>query len=461
MSAPCKHILLPLLLTLFAGTSSLAAASLRWVHLGTIDAGQVDMAIDGKITYRKMPPGNATSWTDIPPGLRRFQIGSGTNPGISFELEITGGQKIVIVSVSDKNGDIQSRTVVLEAPQGEAFILNALHNSMMGLPEKEQKVIFGKGFRIPIAKDKSTVSFADSEGMRVEVDFSPAGGEPQGSYLAIVSSGDDRKPYLAILRDRDSYFEISDETIEIPDELMAAVRIVSERTTVGKGGFDPMQVKWDEVESRIFWLNLMIGRDPCRLEIGGFPAMRRMPSGRGSGFVKWPSGGWDASVVAELTNEKLGDSRFSLSPKASLGLISSGGGKYPPHLLALEGRSMDGPGSSLKTRIRFVNALPDGLLTTVIPDEPEPLKLTVEPGKSSDVVPLDKGGFPGAALSFTLGNAKSGKIADIPAMPRIPSGDWVVIAHLDEESLTAPVLTWVEMDKGSITPPVSPQGDGE
>ena len=115
---------------------------------------------------------------------------------------------------------------------------------------------------------------------------------------------------------------------------------------------------------------------------------------------------------------------------------------------------MDGPGSSLKTRIRFVNALPDGLLTTVIPDEPEPLKLTVEPGKSSDVVPLDKGGFPGAALSFTLGNAKSGKIADIPAMPRIPSGDWVVIAHLDEESLTAPVLTWVEMDKGSITPPV-------
>jgi hypothetical protein len=461
MSAHCNNILLTLLVLLFGSLPPLVAASLRWVHLGTINAGQVNMAIDGKIAYRKIQPGNSTSWGNIPPGLRRFQIGSRTNPGTSFELEITGGQKIVIVSVSDKNGDIQSRTVVLNAPQGEVFILNTMHGSMMGLPEAKQKAIFGKGFAIPISKKKVTVSFSDSEGLRGEVDFSRVGDAPQSSYLAILTGDDDGKPHLAILRDHDSFFEIGDESIEIPNELIAAVRVVSERTTLVKGGFDPMQVKWDEVDSQIFWLNLMIGRDPCRLEIGGFPAMRRMPSGRGSGFVKWPPGGWDASVVVELTNEKLDAGNFALSSKSSIGLISSGGDKHPARLIILEGRSREKTATPAKPQIRFVNALPDGVLRSVIPYDPEPLTFTMKPGGISEVVPLSSGGFPGAALDFTLGNAKPQKINKIPSMPSIPPGDWVVIIHLDQESFTAPVLTWVEMNNGSITPPGSAEGDGE
>ncbi len=41
----------------------------------------------------------------------------------------------------------------------------------------------------------------------------------------------------------------------------------------------------------------------------------------------------------------------------------------------------------------------------------------------------------------------------------MPPGDWVVVIHLDQESFAAPVLTWVEMDKGTITFPATPGAD--
>lgn len=459
MSAPCKKIYLPLLLVIFSSTSALHAAALRWVHLGTIEAGLVNMAIDGKIAYRNMPPGKSTSWGYVPAGLRSFQIGSEKNPGASFELEVTKEQKVVIVSVSDKNGDIQSRTVILDAPEGEGFILNALHGSMVSLPETENKVIFGKGFRIPITKVKTTVEFSDGDGLKGGLDFIRMGDAPKSSYLAILSSDEVGKTQLSVLRDHDSLFEISDERIEIPNELVASVRIVSERTVLGGGAFDPLLINWEEVESQIFWLNLMIGRDPCRLEIGGFPAMRRMPSGRGSGFVKWPTGGWETAVVVEATSEKLDTSNFSLSPKSSIGLISFGGGKYPARLMTLEGRSREKSPETAKPQIRFVNALPVGVMGCVIPHDPKPLILTMEPGETTEAIQLEKGGFPGAALELSLDKLKTQKVSNIPPMPSIPSGDWVVIIHLDQESFSAPVLTWVEMDKGAITAPGSTEGE--
>jgi len=454
-----KKVVHSLLLIMFISKPSLSAASLRWIHLGTIDAGLVSLAIDGKIAYRKMPPGKATPWSNVLPGLRNLQIGSENNPGATFELEITKDQRITIVSVSDKSGDLQSRTFGVDTPKGEVFVLNMLPSAMMGLPEIQQKVIFGKGFWLPKDKAKTTVILADSEGFQGEVDFSRLGDSPRDSFLAILSSDDDGKPNLAILRDRDSLFEISDESIDIPDELVAVVRIVSEGNVVGAGGFDPMAVKWEEVESQIFWLNLAIDRDPCRLEIRGFPAMRRMPSGRGSGFVKWPAGEWKTDIVAERTNEKLASDNFSLSANASMGLISSGGGKYPHRLLTLEGRSREESGSPAKSQIRFVNALPDGVLRSVVQYDPKPVTITLDPGEIGDVLPLVKGGFPGATLDFTLGATKNQMVGKIPPMPSLPPGDWVVVIHLDQESFAAPVLTWVEMDKGAITFPTTPGVD--
>ena len=455
----CKKAIFSILLIIFIGTQSLPAASLRWVHLGTMDAGLVSMAIDGKIAYRKMPPGRATPWGNVSSGLHRFQIGSENHPGSTFELEITEKQKITIVSVSDKNGDLQSRTFGVDAPKGEIFVLNVLPGTMMSLPKTKQKVIFGKGFWLPENKAKTTVSLVDSEGFHGEVDFSRMDDAPRGSYLAILSRADDGKPNLAILRNRDALFEMSDGSIEIPNELVAGIRIISEGNVVRAGSFDPSVVKWEQVDSQIFWLNLTIGRDPCRLEIRGFPAMRRMPSGRGSGFVKWPAGDWDTDVVVERTNEKIATEKFSLSAMASLGLISSGGGKYPHRLLTVEGRSREESGSAAKSQLRFVNALPDGVVRSVVQYDPKPVTITLEPGETGDILPLEKGGFPGATLDFTLGATKNQMIGNIPLMRSLPPGDWVVVIHLDQESFSKPVLTWVEMDKGTIRFPATPGSD--
>jgi len=459
MSDHCKKICLPLLLIMLIGTPSLRAASLRWIHLGTIDAGLVNLTIDGKIAYRKMPPSRATPWGNVPLGLHHFQIGSEKNPEPAFELEITENQKITIVSVSDKNGDLQSRTFGLDKPQGDVFVLNMLPGAMMSLSEPKQKAIFGKGFWLPEDKAEHTVSLVDSEGFHGEVDFSRLGDAPRSPYLAVLCSNDDGKPNLAILRDRDSFFEISEGSIEIPDELLAGIRIISEGNRLAPGAFDPFSINWEKVDSRIFYLNLAISRDPCRLEIGGFPAMRRMPSGRGSGFVKWPAGDWETDVVVERTNEKLAHDKFSLAAKASIGLISSGGGKYPHRLLTLEGRSREGSEPAAKARIRFVNALPDGVARAVVQDRPEPVTITLKPGETGNIIPLVKGDFPGATLDLTLGTMKNKIIGKIPRMPSMPPGDWVVIIHLDQESFAAPVLTWVEMDKGTITFPATPGAD--
>ncbi|MFM2199865.1 MAG: hypothetical protein RLZZ505_3297 [Verrucomicrobiota bacterium] len=459
MHVHCKSILRLLSLILFVSTPSLPAAAFRWVHLGTIDAGLVNLAMDGKVAYRKMPPGKATPWGNIPPGTHKFQIGTETNPGAPFDLEISAGQKIVIVSVSDKNGDLQSRSIRVDAPKGEAFILNAMHGAMMTLQQSGQKAMFGKGFQIPISREKNTVTFTGSEGLKGEVIFSRLADAPLDPYLFILCGDEDDKPQLCIHRDRDSLFETSDETLEIPGELVAVVRIISQRNVPIPGSFDPMLVKWDEVDSQIFWLNLTIGRDPCRLEIGGFPAMRRLPAGRGSGFVKWPAGQWDTNVVVEPTNEKVGTSRFSLYPKSGLGLVSSGGGKFPQRLTTVEGRSRGETQTSAKPQIRFLNALPDGELRTLVKSATEPLAITMKAGEVSSVVPLVQGGFPGATLDLTVGNKKNQNILTIPAMPTLPPGDWVVIIHLDQESLATPVITWVEMDKGSITVPTGPSGD--
>jgi hypothetical protein len=459
MSAHCKNAFLAVLFVFFSGASCLAAGMLKWVHVGTIDAGLVNLTIDGNIAYRKMPPGKSTPWGNMPPGPHQFQISTDKNPGTSFDLEIGQDQRVVIVSASDKNGDLQSRAIVMDTPPEELFVLNMMHGSMLSIPDTERKAIFGKGLRIPLAKEKTTVGFADAEGLKGELDFSIAGDVPQGSYFAILSSNDEGQPQLAVLRERDSLFEMGAESIEIPGEFTAAVRIITARPVLAAGGFDPANINWENVDSRIFWLNLMIGRDPCRLEISGFPAMRRMPSGRGSGFVKWPAGDWDSAVVVELTNEKIGDSRFSLSPKSSLGLISSGGGKYPHRLVALEGRSREENSEAAKPRIRLVNALPAGTLRSVVQLDPEPLTLVMQPGEISKIIPLAQAGFPGAKLDFTLDGVQNQPIVNIPAMPDMPSGDWVIIVHLDQESFASPVLTWVEMDKGSITVPTAREAE--
>jgi len=457
MSELCRKIWLLLLLAIVGGSSYLRASTMRWVHLGTLDAGLVNLAIDGVVAYRKMPPGKSTSWGSVQPGLRRFQIGSEKNPGDFFELEIARDQKVVIVSVSDDSGDIQSRTIVMDSQRGKGFIFNALPNSIMTLPDTEHKAIFGKGFQIPIVNEKTTVLFSDSEGLQGEVNLSQVGDTPQNSYLAILCNGDDGKPHLSVLRDRDSFFEIINEIIEIPDELLATVRIVSPGRVLAEGAFDPFKINWEEVDSQIFWLNMMIGRDPCRLEIGGFPAMRRMPPGRGSGFVKWPAGGWNTEVVVEATNKKLDGDRFILNPKSSIGLISSGGDKFPVRLMTLEGRSRGESSKDAKPQIRFVNSLPVGVIRFVIPQEPEPYTIRLEPGIASKVIPLDNGSFPGAVLDLTMGKLVNEKITDIRRIASMPSGDWIVIVHLDQESFSTPVLTWVEMDKGSI---ISPESEG-
>ncbi len=455
MCAHCKKVLLTLLFIFLTGDLCLAAASVRWIHLGTINAGMVDMAINGKIAYRKMPAGKATPWGTVPPGLHHFQIGTRKNPGPTFELEITDTQKITIVSVSDDDGNIQSRTFGLESPQGNLFVLNAMPGTMMSLPETKQKAIFGKGFWVPEDTARWTVSLADSEGFEGEVDFTLETDSAQGPYLAIVSLGEDGKPSLAIMRDRDSYCEISSESVVIPDELTAGIRVISERNVPPPGSFDPDQVRWDEVESQIFWLNLGIERGSCRLVIRGFPAMRRLPSGRGSGFVKWPAGNWSTEVVAERTNKMIATDSFILDAKGSVGLISSGGGQHPHHLLTLEGRSRDESDSSKKSRIRFVNALPDGVVRAALPFKQEPVVVTMKPGEVSEIVYLEKGGFPGITLDLTVANTKNRIIGKIPRAASMPLGDWVVVVRLDEETFAAPVLTWVEMDKGSITVPIT------
>lgn len=447
-----NKVIFSLVLVLLIGAGSLpAASSLRWIHLGTMDAGLVNLAIDGKIAYRKMSPGRGTPWGNISQGLHRFQMITEKNSNSIFELEIADGQRLTIVSVSDKNGDLQSRTLGLNNPESDLFVLNMLPGAMMSLPTTKTKAIFGKGFWLPNGQEKTTVTLVDSEGFSAEVDFSLLSDSPQGPYFAVLCSDEAGRPNLTILREKDSLFEMSDEPILIEDELAAGIRIISEGNVLAKSDFDPSQVKWDEVESQIFWLNLGIDRDPCRLEIKGFPAMRRMHSGRGSGFVKWPAGNWSADIVVERTNESLTRDNFSLSPEASIGLISSGGGKYPHRMITLAGRSREEGGESAKSQIRFVNALPDGILKAVVQYDPEPRTITLEAGKAGEILPLEKGGFPGASIDFKIGNAKSQKIGEIPPMPSMPQGDWVVVIHLDQESFTSPVMTWVEMDKGSIT----------
>ena len=460
MSAPCKKIYLPLAIAMMAGMSSLQAAALRWIHLGTHEAGLAGLAINGKVAYRKMPPGKITPWGDIPSGVQRFQIVSEKNPGSAFELTVADKQRITLVSVSDKDGNLECRTYGLDEPQGEIFVLNMLNRKMLEATGTEEKAVFGKGIWLPDLKVKNTISLTDAEGFKAEVDFTRNGEAQPDPFFAIFSENDDGIPGLAILRDSDSLFEMTDESIEIPGKLTAGIRVISMGNVPAPGSFDPTGVNWETVESQIFWLNLLIDRDPCRLEISGFPAIRRMPSGRGSGFVKWPAGAWRTDIVAERTNTKLATDGFSLSAKGNIGLISSGGGKFSHRLLTLEGRPPVKSEAPMATRIRFANALPDGVVGSTIPFNPEPVLLTLKPGECSEIFQPEKGRFPGAALNLTIGNLKNKVITKIPAMPSLPQGDWVVIIHLNQESFDAPVITWVEMDKGMIIEP-SKQGGEE
>ena len=451
MSALSKTILLTIGMLLFCGTPTAMAASLRWVHLGTIDAGLVDLSIDGKIVCRKLPPGKATSWGKIVSGPHTFLVSSEKNPGSPFELQIAMDQKVVIVSSSDKNGDLQCRTVLLEKPGDEMHILNLIPSSIMTYAAEEKKAIFGKGFRVPFHKQATSVTFTDSEGLEANVTFTrvaETSGEP---YLAILSSDDDGKPQVSILRDRDSLFETSGKLIALEGELTAQLTVISKRRVPAADSFDPMQVQWDQVDSQMFWLNLMIDRDPCRFEIKGFAALRRMPSGRGSGFVKWPAGTWDTSIVVERTNQPLASGNFTLPANGRLGLISSGGGKYAHRLIKVPGRTRK-PNSTAKSRIRFVNALPAGVMRYVVPRDPEPVTDSVDPGKVSKIILLENNSFEGATLDLTL-YEKNMVISKIPRIPKIPVGDWVVVAHLDQEAFEKPVLTWVEMERGAIESP--------
>lgn len=453
MRALCKTIRSTLVLTALLGTVQLPAASVRWVHLGSLDTGLVSMAMDGKVAYQRMPPGTVTPWGKTQPGLRHFHIASPKSPGNPFEIDIEASHKITIVSVADKNGDIQSRTYGLEKPQGEIYVLNMLPGAMMVAPDPDQRVISGKGFWLADAAAKTTVSVADGEGFKAEVDFTRIGAAPKDPFLAVLFRDDDGKPTLALLRSGDSLFEMTTEEIIIPDELRAGIKIISAGNVPVEGSFDPATTNWELVDSQIFWLNLMIDRDPCRLDIGSFPAMRRMPSGRGSGFVKWPEGMWKTDIVVERTGEKLAADSFSLAAKSSVGLISCGGGKHPHRLLALEGRPPEKGNKPAQPRIRFANALPAGTLRIAIPFEPEQKLLTLESGKSSEAFPIGEGGFPGAKMDFTLGNAKNSPLKTIPSIDKMPAGDWVIVIHLHQESFEKPVLTWVEMDKGSILSP--------
>lgn len=457
MSDHYRKNLLALIVGILTGASILPAASLRWISFVDGQAGLSDMLIDGKVAFRKMPSGRATPWSKIPPGSYRFQVTSKQSPESAFGLDIADDQRITIVSFSDKEGNLQNRTFGLETPESQVFVMNLLPGVLMSLPERKQKVISGKGLWMPSENPETTVTLVDSDGFSGEANFSLADSSQKGPYLAILHDSENGKPSVAILRNRDSFFEVSEESLEIAGELSARIRIISEGNTIAAGSFDPMKANWKEVESRVFWLNLAINRDPCRLVIKGFPALRRMPSGRGSGFLKWPAGEWKTDIVVERTGEELASDSFSLGAKDSVGLISTGGGKYPNRLLSIQGRPDKREGATATPRIRIVNALPAGLLVSKVQYAAKLKSVMVEPGEISDPVPLQDGGFPGATLDFTLGDRKDQLIGKIQPANPLPAGDWVVVIHLDQESSAAPVLTWVEMDKGSIRFPSTPE----
>ncbi len=444
-----------------------SAESLQWIHLGVSKGGSVKLLINGEVVQKTSESKPILKKLEIAPGSQALRIETSENEGSPFELTVSSGVDTTLVSCIDPAGNILCRTILSEGQDGKIYVLNLIPKTIMSSLATEKKAIYGKGFWIKKSENRTSVICRNQDRSEVRLNLVFFGSETSEPTLVILSEDQAEVPNLTLFNPNRSFFESTNKSLSISNVLQADLSVITRNREFNENAFDPATTDWAEVSSYIFWLNLMIGRDPCRLEINEFSAIRRLPSGRSSGFVKWPPGKWTIDVVVELSDKTIITAPVNLNTKASTGIISLGGADHPHRVLILEGRSRQKSEAPSENRIRFVNALPVGSLVFQTTNSGELKTTALDPGEVGDALSLGPEGFGGAALRVKYDHKEppienlptSIRMGSISPIPKIPVGDWIVVVHLNRELSQIPAITWIEMDRGTITNPVSARSD--
>jgi hypothetical protein len=210
----------------------------------------------------------------------------------------------------------------------------------------------------------------------------------------------------------------------------------------GAGEFDAAAHDWDKVKSRICWFNACQTNEALNLRCNGSMVFQRALAGAVSGFVKWPAGNWEVSVSAQRSGE-LGKFPMVVGERAKVFVLTTGGKGQALRWLVM---ASEHKAPLRVARVRVVNGFPGGTLSAAADG-------------GAQRPPAIKAAQCGLALSAEDGWLRAatyehsgGLKVDLPRV-ELPPGDWLAICHLDAETGSTALLSWVELYSGRVIEP--------
>jgi len=198
--------------------------------------------------------------------------------------------------------------------------------------------------------------------------------------------------------------------------------------------FDLASVQWNEVKSKVRWLNFYTDSGFMTLKIDDFEALKKVAPGRSFALTLFPPGQFQAHIVNSYSKKAAEGFSLKVDNSKIYTLISLGSAKFPCKTLILE----DNPSIRTKgeSNIQLVNAFPDKtLIWTVdkIGKNEEPFKATLAPAGKAETAIETKNGF--ASTARILGQNQ-------PLALHLPTDEtdrnWVVIIFPDPENAETP-----------------------
>lgn len=443
--------------TLVALIAISSASQIRWLYLGSGEAGSLSLSVNGKPVYTRLGPESLTPYVEVPLGTNAIAITGSKIAKTTIQLSVKPDNRITIVSVADEDGNVRSRIFNPNTNEGNILAANMLYGSTMTVKGGNRGLNFGNGVWFTLEDKRETIQFKGANGFHLEAHFELEETYKDAKVFAVLHARRPSEVAVALFDGTSASLHLGQNVTVLPQHAKVTLDIIDDGNIIKPGSFDPTSTDWTTIHSRILWLNHTLGDNTYRLELGGYPALRRVLPGSDAGFLKWPPGQWPVKVISEQTGEEIGATSVSLGDRENLGLVSIGGEEFPHGFLQLEGRNIEEAGEDRKTRIRFVNALPTGILNVESSEGETLQKHLLKPAEVSQIVTLAGNLMPRTRFGLKDDTGEIHFVGDVPQRDDMPIGDWILVIHLDPITFEKPVLSWVDMDHGQIIAPPEPE----
>gem|GEM_PF-5897197 len=416
--------------------------SFRWINATGAERGPLDLTINAKVFGHQVRGPQVTEVAKEGLGRKAVVVAGAGGVVERFEWEVEGPESAMLVTAVVAGGVVQTRVLrELSGKRGEQGmrLFNAANGRMIELTGGKKVVRVRPGREVVVRAQREIQGRLVQDG-REPVGFKMVLPEKPDSWEVVALLRAEGEPGFLYVRGTDGQVGESWAIDNVADWPALAVDAVVREPAAGE--FDAAAHDWEKVKSRICWFNACQTKEALNFRCNGAMVFQRALAGAVSGFVKWPAGNWEVEVSAQRSGE-LGKFPLVVRERTKVFILTTGGKGQALRWLVMA--------SELKApvrvaRVRVVNGFPGGTLRAAA-DGGAQRPPAIKAAQCGLLQGVEDGWFRGATYEH------SGGLKVVLPQIKLPPGDWLAICHLDAETGSTALLSWVELCSGRVIEP--------